>query len=202
MGLAELFANWRAEKLDFDSSVRMEMESAAHGYFGTYVDFMKRVIDGDVTALLFAPADSSIVQAMLMRDEKMPMKDRVERIRKFFTSDYYTNVPCEQIGACIFALLRQRVYEGAYRNDEKAAIALAGLFFDVRFISAYAPYCNAMFLDNQMRRYMTDSPVDLRGRYGVRIFSRDNWQEFIGYLEGLRARVTDPQRHALQLVHP
>lgn len=49
-------------------------------------------------------------------------------------------------------------------------------------ISCYGPYCDAMFVDNEFRKLAYQRNVEVPGRYGVRLFSETNREEFMAYL--------------------
>ena len=116
--------------------------------------------------------------------------------------DYFFNVPEARIGSEFFALLRLKLRQGEYKNMEKNRNRFGGLFYDLRFISTYAPYCDAMVVDNMMFQYATDPLIDLPKRFGVRLFSRHNWEEFLAYLADLSANRRPEVDAALKLIHP
>ena len=73
---------------------------------------------------------------------------------------------------------------------------------DVRFISTYAPYCDAMVVDTVMHHLATDPLIDLPGRFGTKFFSRSNWQDFLIYLDTVGRNRTPELTKALEWVHP
>jgi hypothetical protein len=54
--------------------------------------------------------------------------------------------------------------------------------YDLILVSHYAPYCDAVFLDNDFRSLASQRNVGVPGRYGVRLFSENNREEFAAYL--------------------
>lgn len=85
---------------------------------------------------------------------------------------------------------------------EKNRDRFGGMFYDVRFIATYAPYCDAMVLDNLMYQYATDPLIDLPRRFGVRLFSRRNWREFLAYLDEIAASQSPDVARALEMIRP
>jgi len=126
----------------------------------------------------------------------------MQRIQAFFQSDYFANVPEVRIGSELFAFLRHRLRQGAYKDKNKNRKRFGGLIYDVRFISTYAPYCDAMVVDNLMYQWATDPLLDLPKRLGVRLFSRRNWDEFLGYLADLAANQRPEVERALKMIRP
>lgn len=53
---------------------------------------------------------------------------------------------------------------------------------DVRAISAYAPYVDAMFVDNECSALLAEEPLLSELDYKARIFSLSRGDEFLQYL--------------------
>lgn len=132
----------------------------------------------------------------------MPPHERLKRVREYFESDHYANVPADRISCEFFALLRHFLRQGAFTSRAKNEKRFNGFFYDVRFISTYAPYCDAMVVDTLMHRWATDPLINLPGRFGVRLFSRTNWGDFLGYLDEVERGMTEELKQALEWVHP
>jgi hypothetical protein len=75
---------------------------------------------------------------------------------------------------------------GAYKKREEAIERLTGFFQDVQHVSTYAPYCDAFFMDKAMVHIVADPRINLEGRFGVKLFSVNNWEEFLGWLNDLQ----------------
>lgn len=200
--LLNAFDEWARIPSTFADDVRLELRSAAKSYVNTYIDYAKRIASGDSSAFLTANENSLMVQGLLHYHEQLPSTLRMQRIQAFFESEYFTNVPHERISSEFFALLRQRLREGAYKGREKNRKRFGGLFYDVRFISTYAPYCDAMVVDNLMYLWATDPLIDLPKRFGVRLFSRRNWDEFLSYLSDIEATQKPEVVEALKMIRP
>jgi hypothetical protein len=52
-------------------------------------------------------------------------------------------------------------------------------------VSAYMPYCDAMLIDNRVRAMLTSLPKRYALQYPCRLFSRNNGDRLLTYLEGL-----------------
>jgi hypothetical protein len=201
--LLDLFPVWAAALSTFEDDVHTELRGAANAYLQLYATYFRRIVEGDYDAIFDSPIDSQVVEALLRYgpDALCPL-ERMTRIRSFFVSEHYANVPVERISSQFFALLRQFLRAGAFRSREKSEKRFGGFFYDVRFISTYAPYCDAMVLDTLMHRWATDPRIDLPGRYGIKLFSRANWDAFLEYLDELEERITPELRQALSWVRP
>ncbi len=150
------FESWASEGLNFDEAVAAELRGGGKSYIDAYVAYVQRFVEGDASAFWTANENVMVVEGLRHYHEKLHPVLRMQRIQAFFASEYYANVPHERIGSEFFAMLRQRLSEGAYRDEVKNRNRFGGLFYDVRFIAAYAPYCDAMFVDKLMHQWATD----------------------------------------------
>lgn len=201
--LLDLFPEWASKLSTFQEDVRSELRSGAESYLHLYADYVKRLVEGDMTAMFTSPVDSQIIEKLMYYDsEHLTPALRMQRIRAFFDSEHYANVPVDRISSEFFALLRHMLRQGAFLSREKSEKRFKGFFYDVRFISTYAPYCDAMVVDSLMHRWATDPLIDLPARFGTRFFSRNNWHEFLNYLGEIERSLDSELERALKLVHP
>ncbi len=201
--LLDVFPNWASTPSTFDRDVRAELRGAAESYVQLYAEYVKRIVEGDVMALFTSLIDSQVIEKLLhYNSEDMAAPDRFRRIQAFFASDHYANVPLERISSEFFALLRHFLRQGAFVSRDKSEKRFKGFFYDVRFISTYAPYCDAMVVDALMHRWASDPLIDLPRRYGTRFFSRTNWHDFLAYLDEIENTADPLVMQALEWVHP
>lgn len=201
--LLDAFPEWASKSSTFQEDVHIELRSGAKSYLTLYADYIERIVHGDLTAMLSSPIDSQIVEKLMQYDaEHLAPSLRMQRIKAFFDSEHYANVPIDRISSEFFALLRQMLRQGAFSSREKAEKRFKGFFYDVRFISAYVPYCDAMVVDTLMHRWATDPLINLPARFGTRLFSRSNWHEFLAYLDEIERGLDNELEHALELIHP
>lgn len=201
--LVNLFPDWRKTTTTFEEDRRLESEAAGRVYLEHYLRMTGRIAGGDFMATLDSPVDTLIVESLMSCDrDALDFEQRLNRVIAYFRSAFFEEVPCEWISAGLFAVLKDRVKRGQYQNTEKAKERLGGLFYDVQFIAAYAPYCQAMFVDNTMCEFVDDRRIGLTGRFGTRVFARNRWDDFMTYLESVRSRRSPELERALRLVHP
>lgn len=72
----------------------------------------------------------------------------------------------------------------------------------MKHIATYAPYCQAFVMDQPMAALMAQPTVALERRYGVRVFSLNNWDDFMRWLDGLEAAMSDEHRAGLKAAYP
>jgi hypothetical protein len=201
--LVKIFSKWRYDNTSFDQDKQTELSDAARIYLEMYFQMQQRLASGDVMALLESPIDANIVRKLLYFDEdELDIRDRLHRISHFFNSKYYYEVPCEDISSGLFSALKQKVKSGHYINEEKAKERLSGIFYDVTFISTYAPYCDAMFIDNAMIDLINEIGFNMEEKYQTLFFSKKNWNAFIAYLSRIKEQKGKEIDWGLKLVHP
>ena len=66
-------------------------------------------------------------------------------------------------------------------------------FNDTDMISAYLPYCDAMFIDREMHNILLQKPLPDEIVFGAKVFSPKTKQGFFEYLDGIET--TAPQGH-------
>ncbi len=202
-GLIDLFPNWRNSTNTFEQDKGLEHEAAANGYVNSYITYAKRIFSGDYTALLDSPVMSKVVQVMLSQFPKeMDHKAKLERIVEFYSTEQFQAVPMQDLRSRMFATLKMLVVQGAYQNRDDALKRHSGFYYDVDHISTYAPYCDAILIDGPMHEIVGRQQVDLEKRYGVKVFSRSNWDEMLAWFDEIEAEMTDEHRQAIAVAYP
>ena len=65
---------------------------------------------------------------------------------------------------------------------------------DVRAIGAYAPYVDAMFVDNECATFLAEKPLSTDLMFKAQIFSLNSGDAFLEYLDQIAERATDEVR--------
>lgn len=202
-GLVDLFAGWRKLQSTFEEDLNAEYHVAGKAYMDFYLEFAFRVAAGDYMALFDAPIVSQVVQTMLqVIPEDVPPEERLRRCGGFLMSDHFREIPYQWLNAHLLATFKQMVKNGAYSNEERALQKLSGFFFDVKHIATYAPYADAFVMDQPMADLVSRPTVLLEQRYGTQVFSLNNWDTFIRWLDELENAMTAEHREGLLLAYP
>jgi hypothetical protein len=201
--LVNIFENWRQSTNTFDQDVALEILAAGDLYIDSYLKYAARVASGDYTALLDSPIMSGVVESMLccFPKETLPEK-RSKQVARFFGSDNFAKIPYQSLSARIFAKLKDMVKNGAFTNRKDALQRLGGFSFDVKHIATYAPYCDAFVMDQPMAALVADPRVGIKKQYGVKVFSLNNWDELLAWLDALEAGMTDEHKVGLSAAYP
>ena len=201
--LLDLIEHWRTSNQSFDDAFRHELSSAGREFIHAYAQKLARICSDDIMAHLEAPIIARVVQGMLTGCNEDETARRIVNLPAFFDSQYFSECPYQWISARIFAVLRHQVQrDGAFSNRDKAANKLRGLTYDIRHTATYAPYCDAIFVDNAMAHILRDKRLNLTKRYGTQVFSMGNRAEFEAWLYGLENGMSEEHKAGLAVAYP
>jgi len=201
--LVDLFPAWQQSTNTFDQDVAIELREASKNYLNSYLRYAARIATGDFAALLNAPIMATVVESLLQHlPNDMPPDDSLKKIGEFFRSKYFAEIPYQWLSVRVFAVLKDMVKRGAYRNTEEALQRLSGFFQDTTHVSIYAPYCDAFVMDKAMAALVTDRRLALEARFGVKVFSLNNWDEFLAWLDALEAGMSQEHQDGLAAAYP
>jgi hypothetical protein len=200
--LVDIFPQWRNSKATFEEDVALETRDAGRIYLDAYLKYVVRIGIGDYQALIDSPIISMIVQYMLhYLPKELAPEEQLRKCVEFFASEHFAAQPFHDVQARTFATLKMMVKNGAYTNRESALERLSGFFYDLKHIATYAPYCQAFVIDQPMAALMSQPTVALERRYGVRVFSLSNWDQFMSWLDGLQEAMSDEHEVALRAAY-
>ena len=122
----------------------------------------------------------------------------VVMVRYFRDVNALLEIPKVRISSVMFASLARRAVLG--KKDPPKSLN------DVGFISSYLPYCDAMFVDKEsaiiLRELPRETPQHLRlSEFGAKVFSLNEKDELLAYLDELVADIPADQVRVLQDLH-
>jgi hypothetical protein len=201
--LVKAFDEWQMSTQSFEQDVAVEMQAAARNYLDTYVTKVNRLAGGDFAATVDSPIAAQVIEHMLhWLPHDQPLTDKLSRCVEFFKSEHFNQVPTLWVEAHMFATLKAMVKRGAYANREDARRRLNGVFEDIKHIALYAPYCSAFFMDQPMAELVRQPTVDLENRYGVRVFSLNNQDAFLAWLDDLEDGMSQQHKEGVAAAYP
>lgn len=201
--LVDAFDEWRAATTTFEQHVSVEMTAAAKNYLDSYLTMRRRLAQGDFAAAVDSPIVAQVIEHMLhwLPDEQS-LDEKLMRCVAFFKSEHFNRVPMLWVEARMFATLKEMVKRGAYANRTEARRRLNGVFEDIKHIALYAPYCDAFFVDQPMAELVRQPGVGLEQRYGVKVFSLNNHEEFLAWLDGLERSMSVEHKAGVAAAYP
>ena len=129
---------------------------------------------------------------------KEGIKDDFEVMKKiveYLNSKHIGIVPSIRIGSSIYAAIARDAANGRTNLPSK------GVFVDLKVISGFLPYCEAMFLDNENAAFLNDHQVKTKIGYSAQVFSRRNKEEFLTYLDDMLANADPAHLETIKKVY-
>ncbi len=196
--LVSLFDGWQTANTSFDDDVAAELSAAPKVYIEPYVDMLTEMAKGNVMAYMHAPIVTSVVESMRhCLPEGMALQEVLEVCARFFRSEHFAQIPYQYMSARMFAALKHQVKHGAYANREEAKRRLSGVYYDVKHISLYGPYSDAITADGPMADLVRQTTVGLEARYGTKVFSVGTFDALEAWCDELAVGMSDEHRRAL-----
>lgn len=197
--LVGYFDEWRKSTSTFEEDVEAELAAVVEIYRDSYIRYFVQVGSGDIDAMFNSPIHSQVVG--LLREQlpgDMGFEEQIRTCAAFFESPHFAQLPYQYIRSRACAMLKQKVKRGAFVNPEKALASVGGFFYDLDHIGHYAPYCDAIAMDQPMAEMMTSAQLGLEDRFRVRVFSLSNLDEFHAWLDETERGMTDEHRQGLK----
>ncbi len=181
----------------FEEHVQRETEGFARGLIGTYDKERQELLEmmcgqrpPDLLATLSSPG-AQVVQGILMTiQQELPTSDPNSKAREFFSSPQFATVPAVRINAIMRAAMAIKSLDSDRRPKP-------GDQYDVKVISSYMPYCDAMLIDGEMRSLATDGKSQLDKLYGTNLFSGKTLHELGEWLDDVEESFPVQQRQAV-----
>lgn len=198
IALRDLADKWARDRPSFADVLKTELGSILSGKIQALASSERNKWHDDPMVSLNAiraPIQNEARELLrLMQKSGIPQDEAGQKVRDFWASDANVNLPHHQISSYLFAGVARRVILG------QKTIINKGLMNDIRAISCYAPYVDAMFVDKGCEQLLSERPISDDLRYKARIFSLSGTEAFLSYLDELEAVTPSVVReHASQI---
>lgn len=182
--MEEVFNKWAAEKLSFADLVRREAAAFGQAHSRNLWNAVKKMLAGGVSALSLDDlmSETNVLNTMLghlFSEHGIPKDDHFKTSLRFFEWEGLMEVPSVRISAYLFAAIARKAAAGQRRPPS------SGMINDVRLLSSYLPYVDAMFIDNECAALLAERPLTTDLSYRAQIFSLNTREQFIAYLDSL-----------------
>lgn len=131
----------------------------------------------------------------LLEDRGVDKGRHAIEIIKFWDWGRQREIPHQRISSYMFAAVAKRVAMGEKKIIDR------GLFNDVRTISTYAPYVEALFIDKRCAALLREESIRAELDYKARIFSLSDPDEFLEYLREIEGRTPDDVREYAAMIY-
>lgn len=131
----------------------------------------------------------------LLQDRGVNEDKQAAEIMKFWHWERQREIPHQKISSYLFAAVAKRVVMGEKKIVDR------GLMNDVRTISTYAPYVDALFIDKRCAALLKEEPLRTELNYKARVFSMSDTDEFLGYLREIETQTPDEVREYAAMIY-
>ncbi|MFC1498055.1 hypothetical protein ACFLS1_06260 [Verrucomicrobiota bacterium] len=193
--LQKVFSQWQGDQnLKFDDWIKEETLGVGKCLINSFRDALSEFNEnpGDPNAVLRYTHHSMHRIMRDIQDNGISSQKVMETLCEFFRTTEFAELPSVKISAMMFAAIaRQAAQQGRTTSPDR------GFSMDVRAISSFLPYCDAMFVDKGCWTILTQNPVkDMLG-FSTRVFSTANSNDFTNYLDEVSASMNAEHRKAL-----
>ena len=198
-GIARVFEKWRGETgLPFEAWFEREVAAAGRTILQIYDERVRRLAEAQMRLRVpsmedFEHPQAVVVVTMIQNDFEesgLTPEEALRKAREYLSSASLRHVPSIKISAMLWASIARKAAAGRRRPPSQ------GSFNDIKVIASILPYCDALFIDNEMCGYLQEQPLVTDLRYGARVFCQNSRDEFLAYLDEVE-RAAQPEHVAL-----
>jgi transcription elongation factor Elf1 len=184
---APLFDAWARDKPTFETVLNNELGALARSYAEAYLHFVEMAAAGGASGNVdqfmngaLAPAVTLIheLNSQFVKHGTAPQSALRETV-KFLSWPKNHSLPHHRVTAHLFAAIADRLARGQKRRPSR------GMMNDLKAISLYGPYVDAMFLDNECASLLDEKPVRRGVQLKARVFCLRCSGDFLAYLQEL-----------------
>jgi len=185
--IAPLYDRWARDRLKFGDALKNELEAFGGGYLDAYFHFMAMAQAGESSGDVqkFINGALSPVVALIHEINRefvgrgTPPEHAFRETARFLNWPKNQSIPHHWIAAHLFAAIADRLAQGQKRHPSR------GMLNDIKAISTYGPYVDAMFLDNECASLIEEKGVAKGIKLKAKIFCLKRSTDFLAYLQGL-----------------
>ena len=184
---APLYDGWARDKPTFERVLNNELGALARGYVDAYIHFMAMAQAGEASGDIqkYINGALSPVVALIHEINRQfvkrgtPPESAFRETVKFLNWPKNHSLPHHRISAHLFAAIADRLARGQKRRPSR------GMMNDIKAISMYGPYVDALFLDNECASLLEEKAVMRGVKLKARIFCLRRSADFLAYLREL-----------------
>lgn len=187
-----LFERWQKEKPSFEFVLKQEL--AAFGkariecvtLMQTYSDYMEQQKYEDASEIWLSVGMTHFRKMKQALEEYgVPEEESLRTLIEFWSWRELEMLPFHRIASYLLAAIAARLATGQKKTPTQ------GLNNDIRAISTFAPYVDAMFIDVECESLLNDGRVRSALNYKSKIFSKNTGANFFSYLTDLGNNLSD-----------
>lgn len=206
--LHDVCVHWqKAAHFDFNEVFEGELGAIVQGPWREYLAHAARLHaaqQGEIEVnldQLYPPPSATLISHMLgdLRRGRADSAEAFSKIQDFFGSAAARSIPYARVTALFWAGIAREVRAG--RSEE--TFPRAGMSNDIDLVAAYAPFCDALFVDKQISHLAAQPELKRELAGSGQLFSlRDGEdQEFLKYLDQIETAASPAHLDAVAAVY-
>jgi hypothetical protein len=180
-----LYDQWAREAPAFEEVLKNELGALARGYVDAYFHFLAMAQAGDASGDVQAYINGALSPVVKLINEinrefvkcGTSPESALQETVKFLNWPKNQSLPYHWISANLFAAIAVRLARGQKRYPSR------GLMNDIKAISMYGPYVDAMFLDNECASLMEEKAFKMGVKIKAKVFCLKRSADFLAYLQ-------------------
>jgi len=200
--LQKTFDRWKNSKGEFNDLVWEEALSFGDEKLKmhfTYTNNVNSYVRGETKELMPMPPSFLLIKEMhdiVKRKNILDKKEIFKIIEEYFDHNSILKVPYIRLSTEYYASIARELYLG------KKKLPSRGIFNDNEFISAFLPYCDAMFIDKEGEVLFSKKPLrEEKNLYSTEIFSLSSKDSFISYLDKILAEASEDHINIVKKIY-
>lgn len=197
-----LLESWRKFRPSFDDVLQYELSQFAEvrreGLARYFSEYQRALASNDPLIFMNVLGNRFLREFSNLHKEFMNIgfndDEAIVQVCQFWNWEGNISQPAHNLSAYLFAALSRKVVAGQRRVTR-------GFCNDVRAISTYAPYLDAMFLDNECAALLREAPLPEALGLRAKIFSLNTRDDFLAYLEETEAGAGAEIRECAQVIY-
>jgi hypothetical protein len=171
------FEQWRE---DFYLSLIKSILYSRHDYH-KFINHLPKQSTSNIELCTFLLESINTIQIIhsTFKEEGINKIEFESNTWDYLKSEYFRQIPFIKLYALVYSSFARKAGSGQKKPPDR------GMTNDLNMLSLLLPYCDAMFIDNQCRACLEEKDVLDGIDYETEVFSLNNKEKFLAYLENL-----------------
>ncbi|MBX7186954.1 MAG: hypothetical protein K1Y01_17575 [Vicinamibacteria bacterium] len=197
MTLNAIFREWQSRSESYADTQTFEARSFGPSMIKLTREYYQQVQGSMVFAA--PPPAAVLVNTLRSVAERagVPGETALVRVVDFLRSGGFCDLPRVELSSHLYASMARKAASGQKR------LPSSGFSTDVVALSTLLPFCDAMFVDNEIAGFFSEEPLkSVASKFGAKLFSLRTKGEFLEYLDDLERRIEADVLSTIADVYP
>ena len=197
--LTKVFKRWKTEtQKNFMDWFNEEKSAYGPAYFRSYVESVLNTSRMNMFNFILSEKSALMLHlnSVLRQNGITDETDMLNKLAEFFHSDLVKEIPFLTNYSMLAATLANQAAHGGRKQPPNI-----GTSNDLSFISAFTPYCDALFIDNAFKENVKQGDKNLKLGISDKFYSANDFNGFFEYLDNIEASASKRHLHKVKEVY-